>query len=147
MNIFRGPTFKGAISFLGLIILIGGVVMVSLQFFTIPGIFLILIGLSLFLNIKGTIINFENGVITSYMYFLFIKIGSSYELNNYRQIDITIQKESIKMNSRATTGNYNIKEYSVSLINQSKEKILLKIFLKKEDALKYKDEIDQVLFN
>jgi hypothetical protein len=147
INIFRGPTFKGAISFAGLIIFISGIVLLFLHLLTIPAIFFILTGLSLFLNMKGTFIDLENGVITSYMYLLFIKVGPSFELENYRILDVSTHKESIRMNSRGTGGDYYTKEFFVSMVSESKDKILLKSFLKKEDALRFKAEIEGILGN
>ncbi len=147
IDIFRGPTFKGGLSFAGLVLLIAGIVLLSLGYLWIMSVLFILTGLSLFINLQGTLIDFENGVVHSYMYLLAFKVGSSYDLKDYNKADVSLFKESIKMNSRGTSGEYNTKEYFVSLVSQTKDKILLKSFLKKEDAFKFKDMLDELLVN
>lgn len=145
INIFRGPSFEGFISALGIIGMVAGGMLIAFNYSVITGIIAILSGLTLFLNMKGTIIDLEKRTIKPYIYVLMFRIGNQFNLNNYNKIGINTHRESIKMNSRGTSGDYQTKEFEVSLMSQESENIILKSFLKKDQAEKFMSEIEDLL--
>jgi hypothetical protein len=143
-NIVRGLTFFGAISFIGLLIFISGILLVFKNI--IFGICLLLTGLSLFLQIKGSIIDQEKKIIKPYTYFLIFRITKKFDLKKFNSLSIKTEKESVRMNSRGTSSDYHVRSYNVYLENKTgNSKILLKSFISMEKAKDFKKEIYDII--
>lgn len=142
-NIFQGPTFQGKLSFIGLLLIVAGIFLI-INRQIIFGALAILFGFFLFFNLKGTLIDMEKGVVKPYFLFLFFKIGKQYNLKEFSQIAIGTSKDALRMNSRGSSGEYRTKTFNVVLLNNDK-RILLKQFMKKNQADVFKKEMQEVL--
>lgn len=142
-NIFQGPTFQGQISFLGLILLVVGAFL-AFKYNVVLGVLLAVLGVFFFLNMKGTIIDQDTGIVKPYFFFLFFKLGKQFNLQDFNRIAIASHKDAVRMNSRGSSGEYRIKSYDVFLVNSSETRILLKQFPEKKQAEAFQIEIKRM---
>jgi hypothetical protein len=71
---------------------------------------------------------------------LFFRFGEKHDLRKISEVLVVKHKDSVRMNSRGTSGEYRTKFYNVLLMNNSGIKIILKQFSKKEQAEVFRDE-------
>lgn len=115
INISDGPSFK--LFYIGFLIL-----GLSIYFFFhiwILTLILFPIGLSIFLSIKGILIDVENNRVKEYFNFLFLKIGTWESLDQFQKIILTRTNQSQVLTTRATISTVNTKTFDIYLCNES----------------------------
>jgi hypothetical protein len=136
-NISSGATFEGAISFIGLLIFVMGVFLLFVPQGLILGIFVLLAGLLLFLQLKGVMIDFESRRVMPYSNLLVYKVGSWTPLDKFSHIGINPISQNVQLNSRSRSRSVHIKHYDVYLIDDESEQSM---FLYSFDKLPQADQ-------
>lgn len=152
IKISQGPTFKGFISTLGLILLVIGICVtifgafINFSIVTLTiGLVLLYLGLILFLSIRGVQIDTTTKDVKPYFDFLFAKIGSWESLNDYEELILRYAKESQTMNSRYSSTTFNTRTFEIFLASSYKPELLLKEFQDYEEAKAFLIEYSEKL--
>ena len=140
-KISQGSTFKGAVSFSGLIILICGIIILFTQSISdilslniALGCLLIFSGFVLFISIRGVIIDTEKNIIKSYFDIFLTKLGFWESLEEYDKIVLKYTTESQTMNSRGNSTNYQTRSFDIVLKSDYKKDLTLKEFVNYDEA-------------
>ena len=154
-KISQGFTFKGALSFIGLVIIIIAIILIVTgaqigESYTLPmiicGIISVIPGTVLLLSARGVLIDFENKKLKPYTDYFIFKTGKWHKLADYNKLILKYTYESQIMNSKCNSTDYITKSFDVLLISESKQSIILNEFADYEMAKlflqKYAERLD-----
>ena len=142
-NISQGFTFKGALSFTGLVIITIGILMIVTgaqigESYTllliICGVLSLIPGTVLLVSAKGVLIDYKNMILKPYTDYFIFKTGKWHLLSDFNKIILKYTYESQIMNSKCNSTDYVTKSFDVLLISDSKQSITLKEFDDYENA-------------
>jgi len=145
INISHGLTFSSYLSYLGFILMILGGVGLALHISLILSILSLIIGVFLFISIRGIIINEEALRIKPYLNILFFKIGKWYDVNDYDVITLRYLKEAQTMNMQSITRTYSVQTYDINLESKKRKKIFINDFSKRSEAELFLAEYAKIL--
>ena len=151
-KISRGLTFKGYTSAIGSAIFIVGLIIAfsemppSISFIgCVFGIAMTIIGVILFVSVRGVLIDYDKKRIKPYFDFIFIKIGTWESLAYYDKIVLKYSHKSQTMNSRGSSTNYVTKSFDIALISNNKKDLIIKEFVNYDKAKLFLIEYSQRL--
>lgn len=141
IKIKHGVTFKGSVSTGGIFLSIFALIITTLPltkenvplFVSYIGIGLLIIGILLFLSIRGVWIDVENNKIKSYL-FLFKRIGNWESLKDYYEVLLKYINIDSSIGIFGPSSNVRTISYDVVLISDTKHDFVLKEFVKYEKA-------------
>jgi hypothetical protein len=128
-----GATFSGVLSWWGIVFITCGIILNSYENH-IVGAILIIVGVSLFISIKGVIIDIRKRKVKSYYLFLFFKIGIWKDLINYNTIVLQRFTDISTISYRSHSSTTSIRIFELYLIGKNSTKILLTEFKKYKEA-------------
>lgn len=133
-TISRGPQFKGIVSTLGLVMFAFGLILtiatVATEYYTVSVMLFILtvVGLSLFLDVRGTQIDYAGRKIRPYKEFLFMKYGDWILIDGYQSVELikdTFYVRHPMIGVNATQSSTRISSFDVILKNYFEQNTLL----------------------
>jgi len=153
-KISQGLTFKGASSIIGSIIFVFGLINTisgitmtgNFSFFILAiGIVIIISGITLFISIRGILIDFDKKLIKPYLDIFIVKMGTWESLEQYDKILLKYTSESQTMNSRGNSTNYVTKSFDIVLTSNNKKDLIIKEFVNYDKAKSFLVEYSQRL--
>lgn len=135
ITISQGITFQGFYSWVGLALLAlsGYLFSVTYWVWIAP---MALVGLVLFLQIKQVEIDLEKQRLRFTTNYLFFKSGGWQSLKNYQRIELSLDHETLGSMNVAIPRQTTVKTFDISLVDRSKNSLLLKDFGNYQDAAK-----------
>lgn len=129
MTIPEGITLSGLPFWLGIILVGLSFYYLGKASFLVPQILLCLamvLGIILFLSIKGVVIDFENKMARWYLHFLIVKLFyKKTRLSDYKAVELQLFSQSQRMNMKSITTNVRTRVYELYLIANGKPPILI----------------------
>lgn len=143
-KITQGASFGGMSSTIGFILLIIGVV-VLIYGINSPiaietvflGILISLVGIILFISIRGVLINYKENKIKVYLDILVTKIGFWRSLDEFNKVVLKFVNESQAMNYKSVSTTVRTISFDVVLANHGNNELLLRSFSNYDDAKKF----------
>ncbi|MEI6577145.1 MAG: hypothetical protein WCO63_13290 [Bacteroidota bacterium] len=146
-KISHGATFEGSLSTAGLILGIAGIILIISYFntynsfiFTPIGILFLLVGLIVFISIKGVLIDIENRKIKKYFDVFLVKFGKWQPLDHFTTVTLNYSSISQAMHSRGNSSDILNRLYTITLTNDKHQELKIKEFVAYEDAVVFLDE-------
>lgn len=121
-------TFQGFISTCGLILTIIGIITLLLVNYFILSIIVSLIGLVLFLSIRGVMIDYKSMRVKVFLDILIFKIGNWHNLSEFNTMELKLFTESQTMNMVSISNTYTTTIYEVCLQGENSCDLILKEF-------------------
>ena len=140
-----GPTFEGDFSFLGLCTFVIGLIIVFFPNYMIVGILLIVMGMILFLSLKGVQIDHRTKKVRLFESYLVFRTGSWKPINQFSSIILHYNNQSQTLSHKSIQNSVRTKSFSVSLMDDQKNKFELKELYSYGTAKKFLDEYSQSL--
>jgi len=133
-------SFKGMYSFLGMFLLIIAAIMVYVEN-NIFAIFLFVIGIQMFLNIKGILYNVKRNAIQVFSVYFGFRIGYWVAIEDIYSVEIRKRKDLLK----EYTGSNTKTRYQVILILTKKDDIVVKTYSDKHKAVRFMKSTAELL--
>ena len=134
----RGLTFKGYSSIFGSVILVIGIILILTNRFSFGmitfGLVFVIVGLVLFMSIRGVLIDFDKMIVKPYFDIIIFKIGEWESVEQYDKIVLRYTNESQTLNSRGNSTNYITKSFDIFLTSNNKNELQIKEFINYMDA-------------
>jgi hypothetical protein len=121
-------TFQGFISTCGLILTIIGIITLFLANYFIFSIIASLIGLVLFLSIRGVMIDYKSMRVKAFLDILIFKIGNWRNLSEFDTIELKLFTESQTMNMVSISNTYTTTIFEICLQGKNSCDLILKEF-------------------